>query len=71
MKTATGSIDALAAHDGKRAHIFILLSGWTFNGTTAQSTAMTVDDVDWLIDELITAQQDAMRSRKRRSDESV
>jgi hypothetical protein len=52
-------VDAEPATDRVDAHVFVVLDEWIENGPQVQSRALTITEVDTLIDRLIDAQRQA------------
>jgi hypothetical protein len=57
MKTTTGGVMTTPAYDGKTPHVFLALTEWSPNGEFMQSGALSIAEVDRLIDDLIDAQR--------------
>ena len=57
MKTTTGGVITMPAYDGETPHVFVALTEWATNGTYVQSNALSIAEVDRLVDNLIEAQR--------------
>lgn len=65
MRKQVDGIEIVPSFDGKQSHVFVQLESISLNGSMFQSQALTLGDVDKLIDQLIDACAEALAMAKR------
>ena len=57
-------IEIVPAFDGQQGKIFVLISDWSVNGSSAQSRGLTIDEIDVVIDRLYEARQSCINMER-------